>query len=157
MDSLTLDETVYTHLKQAFAGGFTHANARYVALCQDILPKHCLENVASYDFNSSYPAIMVLKKFPMTKFKGIEPPRTKEEFNHYLDTYACLITVEFIELQSILFHEHPLSESKCIKKGKKVQTDNGRVVYADTVTTIITELDYKIYREYYTANKVLEL
>lgn len=153
MESLTLDEDVYLHLKQAFSGGFTHANARYVAICEDIMPKHCIENVASYDFNSSYPAIMVLKKFPMTKFRDIEPPKSKDELNRYLDSYACLITIEFVELQSIQFHEHPLSESKCFNKGKKVQTDNGRIVYADTVTTVITELDLKIFREYYTAKK----
>ena len=155
MNSLTLDEDVYKRLKQAFSGGFTHANARYVAICEDILPNHCVENVASYDFNSSYPAIMVLKKFPMTKFRDVEPPKNKDELNNYIDHYACLITVEFIELQSIKFHEHPLSESKCFNKGKKIQTDNGRIVYADSVTTVITELDLKIYREYYTAKKTI--
>ena len=51
-------------LRQAFRGGNTHANRRYVG-------KIC-ENVISYDMTSCYPAQQVTKKFPMRPFKFLD-------------------------------------------------------------------------------------
>ena len=46
----------YDQLKWAFAGGFTHAAPKWSGnVCQE---------VGSVDLASSYPAVMVMKKFP---------------------------------------------------------------------------------------------
>ena len=58
-------------LKQGFMGGFTHSNVRYNAIT--------LNNVDSYDFNSSYPAVMVSEKFPLSRPIKVEIT-SKEEF-----------------------------------------------------------------------------
>ena len=51
---LTLEPDEYTMLKDAFQGCFTHANADKIGLL--------LENVASYDFTSSYPTVMLTEQ-----------------------------------------------------------------------------------------------
>ena len=55
MQTLTLESDEYLQLKRAFQGGFTHANAFYSG--------KTLYDVASYDFTSSYPTVMLCEKF----------------------------------------------------------------------------------------------
>lgn len=146
---LVLTKELYLQLKHAFAGGFTHANARWVSLAMNDLPGHCVQNVASYDFNSSYPAIMVLKKFPMTPFSPVAGDSlTVDKLKHYIKNYACLFVLEVENLVSTKWHEHPLSVSKCMNIEGYV-ADNGRVVTARKLATVITELDYEVLAEYY--------
>ena len=139
MDTLTLTPEQYEMLKRAFAGGFTHANAFYS--CKTI------RGVSSFDFTSSYPAVMVAKKFPMSKpeERKIE---SADELQKYLSNYCCLFDVEFCGIYPRLFFDHPISVSKCFVK-ENVQTDNGRVVSADRIQTTITEQDFAIIRDFY--------
>ena len=58
MDRLTLDVVEYAYAKQAFLGGYTHANARY--------SKKLLSDVHSIDFTSSYPTVMLSEIYPMS-------------------------------------------------------------------------------------------
>lgn len=53
----------FNAMQRAFMGGFTHANANYT--------DKIMLNVSSYDFTSSYPAVMVSEKYPMSKGKNI--------------------------------------------------------------------------------------
>lgn len=148
MKALTLEPDEYRQLKHAFAGGFTHANARWV--------KRVIENMKSFDFTSSYPAVMVLKKFPMSKGKLVSR-LTMEKFKKYLETKCCLIDVTFYGISEKLEFEHYISVSKCwnIKSGEdkkrlNVQEDNGRVISADALSMSITELDWDIISKFYT-------
>ena len=55
MKSLTISSAKeYQELKQAFAGGFTHANPHHVG--------KVFRNVGSIDFTSSYPTVMMNKE-----------------------------------------------------------------------------------------------
>lgn len=56
--SLTLTDEEYKLCKRAYSGGFTHANAYYVG--------ETIKNVRSYDFASSYPAVMLNEMYPMS-------------------------------------------------------------------------------------------
>lgn len=148
MRELTLTPAEYRQLKQAFVGGFTHANARWV--------KRVIEWVRSFDFTSSYPAVMVLKKFPMSKGKLVGQ-LTMDQFKKYLKTKCCLIDVTFYGVKEKITFEHYISVSKCwnIKTGKDkerlhVEEDNGRVVCADALSMSITELDWDIIQKFYT-------
>ena len=144
--SLILSSEEYKMLKDGYAGGFTHANANYVRQCVNGKTIH---NVTSYDFTSSYPAVMVLEKFPMSA--GVEvQPNDYEEFRTYLNNYCCLVDLTIYHLEPKLHFEHPISVSKCFELEGEV-TDNGRVVRADHLRTVITELDWKTITEFYTA------
>lgn len=135
---LTLDAESYTMLKQAFQGGFTHANATHV--------NQTLENVSSYDFTSSYPYVMLAEKFPMsTPIKVM--PKNETEFAYYLKNFCCSMTVKFTDIISKA-NDNFISLSKCSQIENPI-VDNGRVVCADSLTTTITEVDYFIYRNTY--------
>lgn len=135
-----MDTDEFSQLKRAFMGGHTHANANYV--------RHVLHHVASQDFTSSYPAVMVLEKFPMSRAHTVKTKLTKEEFERLLNTKACMFDIELTNVYHKLKFEHPIPESKCWKL-EGALTDNGRIVMADKLGTTVTEQDFMTYREFY--------
>lgn len=139
MRSLQLTPAEYIQCKQAFQGGFTHACA--------IWSGQILHNVGSYDIASSYPAVICSEMFPMSravKLKDLSP----EKIHDAMKKRCCLLDVEFTDLQAVNFSDHPISESKCMIE-KPYQIDNGRVVFAHKLRTVITDVDYHIYRKFY--------
>lgn len=137
--TLTIEPDEYIQLKRAFQGGFTHANPFYSG--------KIIENVASYDFTSSYPAVMVAEKFPMFKSEMIAI-NSKDELYKNLSIYCCLFDIEFIGLESRLFFESYISISRCW--GVKNPTiNNGRIVRADRIITTLTEQDFLIIQNFY--------
>ena len=139
MSDLTLTSDVYTQLKRAFMGGFTHANANYVG---DIV-----ENVTSIDFTSSYPSVMVSEKFPMSRFKNISC-ETVAEFEQLAERYALIFNVRFINIRPAITQENYISASKCHELENPI-INNGRVVSADSLFLTMTEIDYSIMRQAY--------
>lgn len=130
----------YQEMKRGFQGGFTHAgNMRSFATLKD---------VHSFDFTSSYPAVMVMEKFPIGTGTLVHP-QTKEEFKEYLRYYCCLFDCDIYGLEDRFFFEHYLSASKCSAK-EGYQLDNGRVIKAKHLTTTLTEVDYAIMARCYT-------
>lgn len=131
-------------LQRAFQGGFTHANAYYTgALCSD---------VASYDFTSSYPYVMVSEQFPMSRGVKVEIT-SKEEFFQYMKDYLCVFDISFTNLIAKEPHENPISISKCFKHTNAVE-NNGRVVTADFICTSITNIDYNVIEMFYTWDSI---
>jgi len=140
MSELTIEPDEYRQLKRAFQGGFTHASAKYQG--------KVLENVGSYDFTSSYPAVMLTEKFPMSKSRLIREISDASQLNYYLNRYCCLMDITFRWLTPKLSYDHPMSISKCTNALSPL-VDNGRVVAAESVTTTITEQDFRIYEVFY--------
>ena len=142
---LTIDPDEYEQLKRAFSGGYTHACAFYSG--------KLLKNVASFDFTSAYPYVMLAEKFPMSKAKIIKKIDSDEEFEYYLHHYCCLMDVTFTNMTPKLNYDHPLSVSKVLKKEQKkkgkVLTDNGRIVTISEATVTLTEQDFFILRKFY--------
>ena len=134
----------YKQLKRAFSGGFTHANPLVVGKIQ--------KGVTSYDFSSSYPAVMLSEKFPMTNGRLVNI-ENKEQFMNYINLYCCLFDVTFINIESKIWFEHYISESHCYSRCN-IKTDNGRVISADEITMSITEQDYKIIEKTYKWEKM---
>ena len=145
MESLTLEADEYSQLKRAFQGGFTHANAHHVG--------KVLDKVGSHDFTSSYPAVMVLEKFPMAKAEYISNGINESELMELLITRCCLFDIEIWGLMPKLFQEHPISRYKCPVCENAI-VDNGRIVMAEHIITTITEQDFFVYTEFYTWDRI---
>ena len=95
MNRLTLGVREYGYAKQAFLGGYTHANARY--------SKKLLADVHSIDFTSSYPTVMISEKYPMTKGAYIKLDMDSyTEFETYLNiNQSERVAVVMVELWDI--------------------------------------------------------
>ena len=141
MQELTLTVDEYQMLKKCFMGGFTHASMLYSG--------ELLENVTSIDFTSSYPAVMLAEKYPMSRPMKVD---TKEEdFKTLLDSedWGMMFELKLTGVKSKLTYETYISESKCqVLKGEVI--NNGRVYMADELVTTITDIDFKIIQACYT-------
>lgn len=140
IQSLTLTYDQYKMCKAGFQGGFTHANINYV--------NETLREVGSIDFTSSYPFTMMAQYFPMSSPREVEV-RDMKDLEFYLSSYCCLFEVQFINLRPLTTIENPISSSRCsYLEGYHI--NNGRVIDAKILETTITELDFDIYRNFYT-------
>lgn len=130
-------------LHRAFAGGFTHANSAHTG--------QIITDVASYDFTSSYPYVMVSEKFPMSH--GVKVTITsKQEFEFLITHYCCIFNIRFYNIILALPYDSPISVSKCYDT-KDIVDNNGRVFSAREILMTITNIDYKIYQTFYKWDK----
>lgn len=136
---LNLSFEEYQQLKLAFAGGFTHANWHYSG--------QTLYDMDSYDFTSSYPAVMVMEKFPMSSARKVDI-QTEEQFEACLKHYCCLFDIEIEDLDGWDAPDNIISLSKC-RKVKDPVMNNGRIIEAKRLTTTITEVDYECMLKFY--------
>lgn len=142
MRSLTLEPQEYLLCKRAFMGGFTHASAFHVG--------RTVANVSSYDFTSSYPAVMLLNEFPMGKGFRIFIS-SWDDYKRLSQQYCLIFDMKLEGLRPKIFSENPLSYSKCWKHcpDTNIVQNNGRVVKADWVITSGTNVDLDIYMKFY--------
>lgn len=134
----------YKQLKNAFSGGFTHANALIVG--------KKINNVTSFDFTSSYPYVMVSERYPMSRGE-LYVIKDKEDFKKQLNCYCCLFDITFYDLESTIWFEHYISRSHC-RDLDKFSLDNGRIVDANKLTITITEQDFFIIEKCYKWSKI---
>lgn len=119
-----------------FRGGFVHANYKY----SNVL----LKNIHCVDFTSSYIYVLLCGYFPMSEFRECE---NLQEMKKHLEKDCCIIKATFTNIKQKTEHSIE-SFSKCINpKGYKL--DNGRIMQADEITVYLTELDYKMYCNFY--------
>ena len=145
MEELVLTKDEYIKLKKCFMGGFTHASMLHSG--------KLLENVSSIDFTSSYPAVMLSEKFPMSK-----PKHENLKEISFTDLMAdsekgLMFDVRFNNLHSKLSFETYLSESKCRGLEKPI-INNGRVFSADVAITTMTDIDFRIMQKCYTWDSI---
>lgn len=152
MSELTIDADEYAQLKRGLAGGFTHASAKYVG------PDLYQEFVGSFDFTSSYPAVMLMEKFPMSTAKVVDKIDGWNQFQYYLKKYCCLFDITLYNVYPKVDYDHPISFSKLIfskdpaEKAKEIagiRVDNGRVVTAEKLTITMTEQDWFVFCDFY--------
>lgn len=154
MSELTLDADEYAQLKRGFSGGFTHACAKYVAKGKE----KPLEEVGSFDFTSSYPAVMLTEQFPMSKARVIDRIDNWDQFQYYLHNYCCLFDITLYDVRPKVDYDHPVSKSKLLLPQDKalrkkilsgIREDNGRVVSAEQMTITFTEQDWFTFCDFY--------
>lgn len=137
---LRLTPETYIMCKQAFRGGDTHANRYKVG--------YIIENVRSRDRQSSYPAVMNQPIFPMSPFTYVVP-NSQEEFDNFIDNYACLINITIMGLENKIDQPCPYIDLAHCLKHSDIINDNGRVVSAKMINMTCTELDIKCIRMCY--------
>ena len=144
MDKMQLTPERYYMLKNAFQGGFTHANSHWVG--------KTLDNIHSFDFTSSYPFVMLSRKFPMNGGEEYKP-LSYDDFYKNLNLYCCLFTIELFDVIPKLDYDHPISIYKCCDL-VNYSVDNGRLIKADHLVMTITEQDFFIYEKFYQWKKM---
>lgn len=145
----TLTPTIYEKTRDAFMGGFTHANCLYVG--QTVDAAEC-GPISSYDFTSSYPSVMVAERgFPVgTPIEVDTKGMSKDQFYELIHYYACIFTIHFFGIrEKPEVYENYISRSKCRYVTKDVVTNNGRVVSASELMVTITEVDFEIINALY--------
>ena len=137
------DGEQYKLFKQAFAGGFTHANPNHVG------KKY--RNIASFDFTSSYPTVMVAEKYPMSR--GIPQKwESWERFNEINNKALQIFTVEFWGLNTKVQFDNYISKNKCLDIKGELE-NNGRIYSADYLKITITSVDWDIIKQVYSWEK----
>lgn len=127
------------YLKKLLCGGYTHANWTKSG--------KIIKNVTSYDFTSSYPFVMLTEKYPSTEFKKCNI-KTKEQM---LDIFCYLVKVTFKKIKCKYWNNF-ISSSKCIYiKGGKY--DNGRIISANEIQIVLTDVDLKFIFDSYKIEK----
>lgn len=138
---LKLDLEEYYQLRRAFQGGFVHANPFYV--------NKTIDNVSSFDFTSSYPAVMLSEKFPVSSSELVKMPISKDDFQYNLNNYCCLFELELYNVLPRVQFDNYISRYRC-RELKKPVCANGRVVSAEHLKITVTEHDYRIIERFYT-------
>jgi len=133
----SLDE--FEIMQRSFMGGFTHANANYSDLT--------VTDVASYDFTSSYPYVMIAEQFPMSRGRRVKVAGMKH-FQFIMQKYLCIFDVEFDDIFARESFENYIPVSKCWIKHNTAE-NNGRLVAAEKVCLTITNIDYDIIKRLY--------
>lgn len=143
---LTPDE--YAQCQNAFYGGYTHANVKYSG--------QTLHNVASYDFTSSYPAVMLTERFPMGKPEHRES-MTFDEFRELINDplHCCIADIQM----SDVWIKNDVGDaylSNNIEKNRieNPVMDNGRVRHCDRIAMTVTDVDVKIITQCYDWDKI---
>lgn len=135
---------VYGLLKETARGGNTHANRH--------MSGRIFHDADSYDVASSYPAQMMLQKFPMTKFIAYGELESLGEFRNLINSKACLFRMTVTNLkvrQAVTMPYIPIA--KVLKHGKGVVLDNGRILSSPQYTQMtLTDIDYEIIENQYT-------
>lgn len=126
-------------MQYLFRGGYTHANIRHVG--------HVVK-ARSIDYTSSYPFTMLAYDgFPVSPLKR----ERVENFQKLYDSgkYCLMFRVIFTNLHATTDHAIE-SESKCISISRNAIIDNGRIRRCAQCDVILTELDFTMYRLFYT-------
>ena len=128
-ESINYIPHVYALLNMAYAGGYTHANRIYAS--------EILTDIDSYDFASSYPYVLLCYKYPASRFKKCKI----RSINEMHENFAYLLRVQFFDIECKYFNTF-ISYSKCIKI-EKGRYDNGRVIKADMIEIVLTDVDFR--------------
>ena len=136
-----VSECEYDQLHLAFGGGFTHTAPKWSGIVVD--------NCGSADLASSYPAVMVMKKFPMGRgtFVG---SCTEEDIDWLTNhSFCCLFTIKMKNVTPKFIWEHYISVSRCQVLSDDYVANNGRVASASEMQLVVTEQDWDIIKRCY--------
>lgn len=149
----------YGLLNRVYAGGYTHANYLHSG--------KILDNVFSFDITSSYPSVLCIEKYPITKFIETHIPLNKINTEKY--AFIVDFTVKglksttsnrFLSVNKAKGKEKDKEKEKGTKKAKEKgkakdiciknpKKDNGRLISADLARYELTDQDFYTFLETY--------
>ena len=137
---------IYKMLNIAMRGGIVHANRNYVG---EIIEG----GIDSWDISSAYPAAIIYGRFPIGKWKIIEPDLDDLFMYMYAREKAILATLKFTNIRlKNRYEPFPyIAENKSnIEKGSRRQVDNGRILEVEgDLIGVYTDIDLKIIFDQY--------
>lgn len=136
---------LYQLLRRAFRGGDTHCNRYYV---NDVL-----EDLNSVDRSSSYPDVLCnYNGFPIEPLAKVEAPNDIAYIEKliYQRKRAVLMEVRLtnVHLRNEFYGDLYLSKDKSDKIVNGVFY-NGRIISADSLECVLTDIDYRIIKKIY--------
>ena len=140
---LVSDYNLYiSHMENCFHGGYTHGNRFFIEVTID-------EIVSCLDFTSSYPFVMLTRKYPMGNFLPIADV-TPDHIIRNMDDFAFMfrLTLINVRLKDRAYPMPPLQYSKCTKCVDEL-LDNGRILRAGMIDIYLTEIDFQIIYDRY--------
>lgn len=140
---LVSDYDLYiSHMENCFHGGYTHGNRFFIEVTID-------EIVSCLDFTSSYPFVMLTRKYPMGNFLPIADV-TPDHIIRNMDDFAFMfrLTLINVRLKDRAYPMPPLQYSKCTKCVDEL-LDNGRILRAGMIDIYLTEIDFQIIYDRY--------
>ena len=145
MSRMKMTAEEYDLINCALMGGHTHANASYVG--------EVCENVMSKDETSAYPYVMVTEKFPSSKGTYINSPSYEEVMGYIKRGRCCVFAVKFKNIIVKVDYESIISKHKCRINGEEI-INNGRVWFAEELSTVITDVDLENIEKFYTWDEI---
>lgn len=135
-----------TWFRWLYCGGMVHADWMHV---NQIIES---DDAAAVDFKSSYPSTM-FDKMPYS-LKLTKPSMESIRWvMKDIESRCMILKAHFVGLRRTTSHA-TISKHKALVGEGSCYCDNGRIIYADNVTLIMTEYDYAIVRKYYTWEKI---
>lgn len=143
---------------ELYRGGYTHANISIVG--------KMIEVVRGMDFTSSYPAVLLQEKFPMTEFADQHISSEDEliDFNARYNSHEVemcwFAEITFYIVRPKTTHSlesiYKVKEYGVLNKSERnyINTynaviDNGKILSTEQMTVTITEEDWQSYNEFY--------
>lgn len=141
-DLISLTLAQYKKMENVFHGGFTHANRHLINELIEGL-------IQCFDFASSYPFVLITRKYPMDKFKSMDNVKLQRIIDSAEDTaFMFKLILYKPQLKNDFIPMPVLQVSKCVKS-VNVITDNGRILSADYVEIWCNEIDVQIIDQQY--------
>lgn len=132
----------YKLLVNVFQGGYTHANYKKAG--------RTIEGIIfGKDLSSSYPTVMCLKRFPITRFYDTE--FSEEYLKEY--KYSFIIQIECVNIHSKTYNSF-WSVSHCDELSEDYKKDNGRLISASRAVMTMTNIDYKTFVKVYNCETI---
>ena len=139
---------VYLLLREAFRGGNTHGSRFYTS--------EILHDVKSYDRVSSYPDVMINKKFPMKEFIKERNPTMDRLITLRKRGYAYIMRVVLTNVKLKDRYEGcPYLSRDKVRFPKNGVYDNGRILSADFLETCFTDVDWLIFIRQYSCDECI--
>lgn len=137
----------YKDLRNSIKGAFVGYNKNDI--------NTTIDNVCSYDFNSSYLATMVCEEFPLSEFELVDLQTISDnELHKHIKYSACIINVTFINISSKLLVENYIHKEQVLHSNQADYNDTNTLIHAKAINITVNDVDFKEICKYYSIEEI---